>query len=81
MLTLVSLIWFPGLARCPKWGHLKELHRSIKLCEHALVNSEPKVLSLGPLQEVKYLDINNNPFLIFFACFGLGICRQGLLKG
>ncbi|XP_022843486.1 beta-galactosidase 10 [Olea europaea var. sylvestris] len=40
-----------GLARCPKWGHLKELHRSIKLCEHALVNSEPKVLSLGPLQE------------------------------
>ncbi|XP_047978303.1 beta-galactosidase 10 [Salvia hispanica] len=41
-----------GLARCPKWGHLKELHRSIKLCEHALLNGEPKTLSLGPLQEV-----------------------------
>ncbi|XP_057787718.1 beta-galactosidase 10 [Salvia miltiorrhiza] len=41
-----------GLARCPKWGHLKELHRSIKLCEHALLNGEPKTQSLGPLQEV-----------------------------
>ncbi|KAL1541896.1 Beta-galactosidase 10 [Salvia divinorum] len=41
-----------GLARCPKWGHLKELHRSIKLCEHALLNGKPKTLSLGPLQEV-----------------------------
>ncbi|KAK9292604.1 hypothetical protein L1049_020578 [Liquidambar formosana] len=40
-----------GLARLPKWGHLKELHRAIKLCEHALLNSEPVFLSLGPSQE------------------------------
>lgn len=52
VLLLSVMIWLPGLARCPKWGHLKELHRSIKLCEHALLNGEPKTLSLGPLQEV-----------------------------
>lgn len=40
-----------GLARCPKWGHLKELHRSIMLCENALLNGQTKSLSLGPLQE------------------------------
>ncbi|XP_057492737.1 beta-galactosidase 10 [Actinidia eriantha] len=41
-----------GLPRLPKWAHLKELHRAIKSCEHALLNSEPSHLSLGPLQEV-----------------------------
>lgn len=46
-----------GLARWPKWGHLKELHRSIKLCEQALLNGEQTVLSLGPSQEV-----NSSPF-------------------
>ncbi|XP_031251198.1 beta-galactosidase 10-like isoform X2 [Pistacia vera] len=40
-----------GLPRNPKWGHLKELHRAIKLCEHALLNSEPINLSLGSSQE------------------------------
>ncbi|KAG9445334.1 hypothetical protein H6P81_016674 [Aristolochia fimbriata] len=40
-----------GLARLPKWGHLRELHRAIKLCEQALLSSEPTLVSLGPLQE------------------------------
>ncbi|XAR60280.1 Beta-galactosidase [Bertholletia excelsa] len=40
-----------GLPRLPKWAHLRELHRAIKLCERALLNSEPTRLSLGPLQE------------------------------
>ncbi|CAJ2641459.1 unnamed protein product [Trifolium pratense] len=26
-----------GLPRLPKWGHLKELHKAIKLCEHVLL--------------------------------------------
>ncbi|CAN4085370.1 unnamed protein product [Withania somnifera] len=38
-------------ARFPKWGHLKELHEVIKLCEHALLNNDPTLLSLDPLQE------------------------------
>lgn len=40
-----------GLPRLPKWAHLKDLHRAIKLCEQAVLNSEPNLLSLGPLQE------------------------------
>ncbi|XP_021667108.2 beta-galactosidase 5 isoform X2 [Hevea brasiliensis] len=40
-----------GLIREPKYGHLKELHRAIKLCEHALVSSDPRVTSLGTYQQ------------------------------
>ncbi|XP_022769082.1 beta-galactosidase 5-like [Durio zibethinus] len=40
-----------GLIRQPKYGHLKELHRAIKLCEHALVSSDPTVTSLGAYQQ------------------------------
>ncbi|KAL0928744.1 hypothetical protein M5K25_000663 [Dendrobium thyrsiflorum] len=40
-----------GLLRLPKWSHLKDLHKSIKLCEHALLYSEPTHLLIGPLQE------------------------------
>ncbi|KAL4012839.1 hypothetical protein IC575_024984 [Cucumis melo] len=41
-----------GLPRLPKWGHLKELHRAIKLTERVLLNSEPTYISLGPSLEV-----------------------------
>lgn len=47
-----------GLARLPKWGHLKELHRAIKLCELALLNNEPTLVSLGSLQEA---DVYGDP--------------------
>ncbi|KAF6174881.1 hypothetical protein GIB67_026369 [Kingdonia uniflora] len=40
-----------GLLREPKWGHLRDLHKAIKLCEPALVYSEPTVLSLGRSQQ------------------------------
>ncbi|CAA6663846.1 unnamed protein product [Spirodela intermedia] len=40
-----------GLVRLPKWGHLRDLHKAIKLCEQALLYGEPTFLSLGPLQE------------------------------
>ncbi|KAF5958261.1 hypothetical protein HYC85_005486 [Camellia sinensis] len=40
-----------GLIRQPKYGHLKELHRSIKLCERALVSADPIATSLGGLQQ------------------------------
>ncbi|KAK6138071.1 hypothetical protein DH2020_028186 [Rehmannia glutinosa] len=35
-----------GLLRQPKWGHLKDVHKAIKLCEEALVASDPKTTSL-----------------------------------
>ncbi|OVA16335.1 D-galactoside/L-rhamnose binding SUEL lectin domain [Macleaya cordata] len=40
-----------GLLREPKWGHLRDLHKAIKLCEPALVYAEPTVTSLGSYQE------------------------------
>ncbi|KAL3824445.1 hypothetical protein ACJIZ3_020474 [Penstemon smallii] len=40
-----------GLLRQPKWGHLKDLHRAIKLCEPALVSGDPVVTPLGNYQE------------------------------
>lgn len=41
-----------GLERQPKWGHLKDLHRAIKLCEPALVSGNPTRMPLGNYQEV-----------------------------
>ncbi|KAB2077077.1 hypothetical protein ES319_A06G079200v1 [Gossypium barbadense] len=40
-----------GLPREPKWGHLRDLHRAIKLSEPALVSADPTVTSLGSNQE------------------------------
>ncbi|KAK9073281.1 hypothetical protein SSX86_007605 [Deinandra increscens subsp. villosa] len=39
-----------GLIREPKYGHLKELHRAIKLCEPAFFSSDAKYISLGERQ-------------------------------
>ncbi|PIN09370.1 Beta-galactosidase [Handroanthus impetiginosus] len=56
-----------GLARCPKWGHLKELHRSIKLCEHALLNGKPISLSLGPSQEADFYEDSSGACAAFIS--------------
>ncbi|KAI8533042.1 hypothetical protein RHMOL_Rhmol11G0265300 [Rhododendron molle] len=40
-----------GLIRQPKYGHLKELHRAIKLCERALVSADPTVTRLGSYEQ------------------------------
>ncbi|XP_020095547.1 beta-galactosidase 6-like isoform X2 [Ananas comosus] len=37
-----------GFIRQPKWGHLRDLHKAIKLCEAALVATDPTSSSLGP---------------------------------
>lgn len=42
-----------GLLRQPKWGHLKDIHNAIKLCEEVLVATDPKTTSLGPYLEVQ----------------------------
>lgn len=46
-----------GLIREPKYGHLKELHKAIKLCENALLTASPTVKSLGNYEEVCLLSI------------------------
>ncbi|KAH9696370.1 Beta-galactosidase 3 [Citrus sinensis] len=40
-----------GLIREPKYGHLKKLHKAIKLCENALLTANSTVTSLGNYEE------------------------------
>lgn len=46
-----------GLLSQPKWGHLKDLHAAIKLCEPALiaVDDGPQYIQLGAKQEVRFM--------------------------
>lgn len=54
MLTSFHFCWkFLGLPNQPKYGHLKELHRAIKLCEKPLVSADPIITSLGAYQQVR----------------------------
>eukprot|EP00252_Welwitschia_mirabilis_P002305 TRINITY_DN12214_c0_g3_i3.p1 TRINITY_DN12214_c0_g3~~TRINITY_DN12214_c0_g3_i3.p1 ORF type:complete len:547 (+),score=62.07 TRINITY_DN12214_c0_g3_i3:1134-2774(+) len=49
-----------GLLRQPKWGHLKELHKTIKLCEAALVSGDPVISSIGHYQQAYMYSANGN---------------------
>ncbi|KAM7259223.1 hypothetical protein ACFE04_014964 [Oxalis oulophora] len=41
-----------GLLKEPNWGHLRDLHKAIKLCEQILVSTDPNVTYPGKNQEV-----------------------------
>uniref|UniRef100_A0A803Q723 Beta-galactosidase n=1 Tax=Cannabis sativa TaxID=3483 RepID=A0A803Q723_CANSA len=52
VLNLSDLIYYGCLLSEPKWGHLKDLHAAIKLCEPSLVAADsPQYIKLGPKQE------------------------------
>ncbi|KAG5246411.1 beta-galactosidase family protein [Salix suchowensis] len=56
-----------GLIREPKYGHLKELHRAIKLCEHELVSSDPTTTSLGAYQQAHVFSSGKRSCAAFLA--------------
>ncbi|EYU31481.1 hypothetical protein MIMGU_mgv1a001399mg [Erythranthe guttata] len=57
-----------GLLRQPKWGHLKDLHAAIKLCEPALVAVDsPQYIKLGPKQEAYVYSDNGSKCSAFLA--------------
>ncbi|KAG0454694.1 hypothetical protein HPP92_023986 [Vanilla planifolia] len=56
-----------GLLREPKWGHLRDLHRSIKLCEPALISSDPVVSSLGHYQQSHVFRSNSGTCAAFLS--------------
>ncbi|KAK9280727.1 hypothetical protein L1049_003615 [Liquidambar formosana] len=56
-----------GLLRQPKWGHLKDLHRAIKLCETALLSGNPTVTSLGNYQEAHVFKSKSGACAAFLA--------------
>ncbi|PIN25789.1 Beta-galactosidase [Handroanthus impetiginosus] len=57
-----------GLLRQPKWGHLKDLHAAIKLCEPALIAvRSPQYIKLGPKQEAHVYRDNGSKCAAFLA--------------
>ncbi|XAR73229.1 Beta-galactosidase [Bertholletia excelsa] len=52
-----------GLMREPKWGHLKDLHKAIKLCEPALVSAYPTVTWPG-----NNLEVVGKPVAVHIYC-------------
>ncbi|KAJ4953530.1 hypothetical protein NE237_030362 [Protea cynaroides] len=56
-----------GLLRQPKWGHLRDLHSAIKLCEPALVSANPIVVSLGNYQESHVFKTESGACAAFLA--------------
>ncbi|XP_010667155.1 putative beta-galactosidase [Beta vulgaris subsp. vulgaris] len=56
-----------GLPREPKYTHLKNLHRAIKMCEPALVSADPTVTSLGKHQEAHVFSSNSGRCAAFLA--------------
>ncbi|XP_028789776.1 beta-galactosidase 1-like [Neltuma alba] len=56
-----------GMFRQPKWGHLKDLHRAIKLCEPALVSGDPIVTQIGNSQEAHVFKSKSGACAAFLA--------------
>ncbi|KAI4380364.1 hypothetical protein MLD38_006562 [Melastoma candidum] len=56
-----------GLLRELKWGHLRDLHMAVKLCEPALVSSDPTVTQLGDHQEAHVYESGSGDCAAFLA--------------
>ncbi|XVE54094.1 hypothetical protein DITRI_Ditri03aG0054000 [Diplodiscus trichospermus] len=56
-----------GLPREPKWGHLRDLHKAIKLSEPALISADPVVTSLGSHQEAHVFKSKSGACAAFLA--------------
>lgn len=59
-----------GQLRQPKWGHLRDLHKAIKLCEAALVATDPAGSSLGTNLEATVYKTGSGLCAAFLANFG-----------
>ncbi|KAF5194526.1 Beta-galactosidase, partial [Thalictrum thalictroides] len=56
-----------GFIRQPKWGHLRDLHKAIKLCEGYLVSSDPTFVKLGVNLEAHIYYKSSNKCAAFLA--------------
>ncbi|KAM7280137.1 hypothetical protein ACFE04_007271 [Oxalis oulophora] len=59
-----------GMLRQPKWGHLKDLHKAIKLCESALVATDPATTSLGQKLEATIYQSGSSTCAAFLSNWG-----------
>ncbi|KAM7482640.1 hypothetical protein LguiB_007223 [Lonicera macranthoides] len=60
-----------GLIRQPKYGHLKELHKAIKLCEPALVSADPYLTTLGSYEEAYIFSSDSGACAAFLSNYHL----------
>ncbi|KAK4424120.1 Beta-galactosidase 3 [Sesamum alatum] len=58
-----------GLLRQPKYDHLKELHKAIKSCEHALVAADPTVTPLGNYEQAHVFSSKSGQCAAFLSNF------------
>ncbi|KAK1439879.1 hypothetical protein QVD17_05703 [Tagetes erecta] len=56
-----------GLVRQPKYDHLKELHRAIKLSERAIVSADPSFISLGNYEQAHVFSSKTGGCAAFIA--------------
>ncbi|XP_073312122.1 beta-galactosidase 8-like [Primulina huaijiensis] len=56
-----------GLLRQPKWGHLRDLHKAIKLCEDAMVEADGNTTSLGSNSEATVYKTESGECAAFLA--------------
>ncbi|KAI5666236.1 hypothetical protein M9H77_16089 [Catharanthus roseus] len=59
-----------GLVKQPKWGHLKDLHKALKLCEAAMVATDPTISSLGQNLEAGVYKTESGECSAFLANVG-----------
>ncbi|XP_072960476.1 beta-galactosidase-like isoform X2 [Typha angustifolia] len=56
-----------GLLRQPKWGHLRDLHKAIKLCEPALVSADPTEMAIGNYEKAHIFKSRSGACAAFLA--------------
>ncbi|XP_039143216.1 beta-galactosidase-like isoform X2 [Dioscorea cayenensis subsp. rotundata] len=69
-----------GLLRQPKWGHLRDLHKAIKMCEPALVATDPVVTSIGRAQQA-YVYRSKSGCAAFLSNFDSGSYAKVTFNG
>ncbi|TMX05303.1 hypothetical protein EJD97_025148 [Solanum chilense] len=60
-----------GLIRQPKYDHLKELHKAVKLCEPALISADPTVTVLGNYEQAHVFSSGSGHCAAFLANYHL----------
>ncbi|CAK9140088.1 unnamed protein product [Ilex paraguariensis] len=65
-----------GLIRQPKYDHLKELHRAIKLCEQALVSADPTVNSLGSYEQAHVFSSKSGDCAAFLSNYHMDVTTR-----
>jgi hypothetical protein len=60
-----------GIIRQPIWGHLKDLHMAIKLCEEALIATDINISWSKSRVKRAISSFDHNFLFIFGLCFKL----------